>query len=238
MHTVRRFIVGAAWLAAVPAWAADTPATLTTEPRAVGSFQAVSVRAPVDVVLRQTGREAVEVRAAGPVQPLIETRVVDGRHGRTLEIGLPKGASLPWGAKVAVTVDLASLRSLSVDGSGDVTASGLKSDQLDVAIAGAGDITLKDLQAGELALAIAGSGDIEAGGGATRLSIRISGSGDVDAAALAADEVSVRIAGSGDVEVRPAKTLDVAIAGSGDVVYRGDPTVVRSISGSGTITRR
>lgn len=228
-------LLALAALAAGPARAADD---LIVQARQLEAFQAVTLRAPVDLVLRQSGREAVEVRAPAAAQPLIQTRVVDGRHGRTLEIALTRDARLPAGLPVVVTVDLARLRSLSVDGAGDVSGSQLKTDQLDVAIAGSGDIALKDLQAEALTLSISGSGDITVDGRAGQLSARISGSGDIDAGALAAEDVSVRIAGSGDVEVQAARTLNVWIAGSGDVSYRGNPALTRSVAGSGTITRR
>jgi hypothetical protein len=217
---------------------ASAPGRPVTQARAVGSFEAVTVNSPFDVVLRQCDREAVEVLAVDKLQALIETTVVDRRQGRTLEIGLKKGVTLFTLRKVVVTVDVVNLRALTVNGSGDVSGNGLKAARLDVSVAGAGDVRLKELQADALSLAIAGSGDIEASGRAARLAIDIAGSGDVATASLDADEVSVRIAGSGDVDVIARKTLAVSISGSGDVTYRGDPQVTRSIAGSGTLTRR
>lgn len=238
----RRFALAAvpgllvlATLAAGPARAAGD---VVVESRPVGAFQAVAVRAPIDVVLRQSGREAVEVRAPAAALALIQTRVVDGRFGRTLEIALTGDARLPARSPVEVTVDLSTLRALSLDGSGDVSGSQLKADELDVTIAGSGDIVLRAIEAGTLSLSISGSGDLTVDGRAGRLTARVSGSGDIDAGGLAANEGKVRIAGSGDVEVQAAKTLDVSIAGSGDVTYRGNPTLTRSVAGSGTITRR
>ncbi len=217
---------------------ADKPGGSISAPRPVGSFRAVAVRAPVEVRLRQTGREAVEVLADSRLQPLIETRVIEGRYGPTLEIALRKNAELPRESHVIVTVDLVNLRALSIQGSGDVSASGLATEELGVSISGSGDVHLAGLQADALAIAISGSGDFDATGRATRLTASISGSGDIDAKGLEADEVSVHIAGSGDASVHANKSLAVAIAGSGDVVYRGDARIASSIAGNGTVTRR
>lgn len=225
-----------------PAQAADAATAASggpvTQTRTVGAFDGVTVQGPFEVVLRQREREAVEVLASEKLQGLIETTVVERRQGRTLEIGLKKGVTLFLAPKVVVTVDVATLRRLAVDGSGDVSAAGLKLAKLDVSVAGSGDVRLSELQADALSLGIAGSGDIAASGRATRLTIDVAGSGDVKAAALDADEVSVSIAGSGDADVTARKTLSVSVAGSGDVTYGGDPQVKRSIAGSGTVARR
>ena len=206
--------------------------------RQVGSFDAVSVRAPVEVELRQAAAPRVEVRAEDAVQPLIETVVVDGAFGRTLDIRVKAGAKLPWPAKVRVVVDVASLRGLAIAGSGDVSGSGLKLERLEIRIGGSGDVRLNDLQAGQLELNIAGSGDIALSGRTDRLTASIAGSGDIDASALDAQDVSLRIAGSGDAQVRAATTLDVTIAGSGEVTYAGQPRLTQRILGSGSLVQR
>jgi Putative auto-transporter adhesin, head GIN domain len=226
-------LLGAALHLAALAGAASLAVARPVEP-----FDAVSLRAPVDLVLRQSAKVGVEVQAAESVQPLVETVVVDGSAGRTLEIRLRRGARLPLDAKVVVTVDVTALRALALSGSGDAIGSGLRTDRLDVAISGAGDLSLTDLQASALALRIAGSGDVRLSGRAAKFSAAISGSGDIDADGLESDEMSVRIAGSGDVHIGAPATLDVSIAGSGDVSYRGKPRLTQRIAGSGSVTAR
>lgn len=225
-------LVGAAF--GLAAHASAQPAVA----RSVGAFEAVALRAPVDLVLRQAARTAVEVRADDAVQPLIVTEVVDGARGPTLEIRLQPGARLPFAATVRVSVDVVNLRALAVEGSGDVRGVGLKVADLDVAIAGSGDVHLNDLLADAVTARIAGSGDLELSGRSTRLSATIAGSGDVDASALDATQVAVRISGSGDALVRAASTLDVTIAGSGDVSYVGNPRLTQRIAGSGAVRQR
>jgi len=225
-------LLGATFGLAAPASAQPTVA------RPVGAFDAVTLRAPVDLVLRQSGTTAVVVRADDAVQALIVTEVVDGAKGATLEIRLQPGARLPFAAKVLVTVDVVSLRALAIAGAGDASGHGLSVNDLDVAIGGSGDVRLDDLQAASVALRIAGSGDIVLSGRSARLTAHIAGSGDINAAALDAGDVSVHLSGSGDARVRAASTLDVVIAGSGEVTYVGTPSLTQHIAGSGTVKRR
>ena len=257
-HTARPALPLAALLAAAlaltavaPARAADEGTVLRigfgrvtgsgkiqTDTRAVSGFQAISLKTSANLVLRQGSREGVELRADDNILPLIETRIVDGANGPTLEIRSRDGASYSTKTTPVVTVDLIKLSSLSVSGSGDVAGDGLKSPALKIAISGAGDIRPNKLAVDDLGIKVTGSGDVRFNGRAAKLAVAIAGSGDVDTAGLEADDVSVNIAGSGDASVNARKTLTVSIAGSGDVVYSGDAVARTSIAGSGTVRKK
>ena len=211
---------------------------LQTEQRSVGSFSAVEVHASLNVVLRQGVREAVELRADDNLLALVETRVV-GRSGvPTLEIRMRDHTPYSSRNPITLTVDLVTLSSLSVRGSGNVSGDGLKAPALKIAVAGSGNVKLQKLSLDEASLKISGSGNAELAGKAGRLALSISGSGDINTRELEADEVSVSIAGSGDASVNARKTLSVSIAGSGDVEYTGDATLKTSIAGSGHVKKR
>ena len=211
---------------------------IQTETRDTGSFQAISLKTSARLVLRQGSREGVELRADDNILPLIETRIVDGAGGPTLEIRSRDGASYSTKTTPVVTIDLIKLSSLAVTGSGDVTGDALKSPALKITVSGAGDIRLSRLAVDDLGIKVTGSGDIRFNGRAGKLGIAVAGSGDVDTAGLEADEVSVSIAGSGNASVNARKTLAVTIAGSGDVVYSGDALPKTSIAGSGTVRKK
>ena len=68
--------------------------TVVTEPRAISGFDAISTRGGIDVVVRQSGKEAVEVQADDNLLAVLETRVVSGAKGRTLEIAFKKGYNI------------------------------------------------------------------------------------------------------------------------------------------------
>jgi len=209
---------------------------LADEARAVGGFQAVALRTSMKLVLRQGPREGIELRADDNLLPLIETKVVDRGGVPTLEIAVKKGTSFSTRHPIVATIDLITLRALSISGSGDVTADALTTPGLAVAISGSGNVKLRQLAADEVSAKVSGSGDIEFSGRAARLGISISGS--VKTRALDADDVTISVAGSGDADVSARKTLTVSIAGVGNVKYRGDAVVKSSISGHGNVVKQ
>lgn len=211
---------------------------LQTEARNVGSFSAVEVHASMNVVLRQGAREAVELKADDNLLALVETRVISRSGVPTLEIRMRDNTSYSSRNPITLTVDVATLTSLSVRGSGNVSGDGLKLPALKIAVAGSGNVKLQKLSLDEASLKISGSGNAELAGKTGRLGLSISGSGDINTRELEADEVSVNIAGSGDAKVNARKSLNVSIAGSGDVEYTGDATVKTSIAGSGHVKKR
>jgi hypothetical protein len=211
---------------------------VVAESRTVTPFQGVLLKSGVHVVVRQAAKEAVEVRADDNLIGYIETTVVDRDGVPTLAIGAKKGASFTTRNRIVVTVDVASLKVLTLAGSGDVEADGLKTAELKLKVHGAGDVNLRQLSADALSIAVEGSGDVRASGRAAKLGVSIVGSGDVTCRDLQSDEVSVSIAGSGDARVHANRTLSVNIAGSGDVDYTGEATVRSAIAGSGSVTKR
>jgi len=210
---------------------------IATERRAASDFRAVHLAGAMKVVIRQSGKEAVEVSADDNLLPMIETKVVTLDGVPTLEIGTKKGASYTTRNRMVVTVDVIDLKSVAISGSGDVVADGIKTGELKLKITGSGDARMNQLDAGAMAVHVAGSGDVALAGKSGRLSISIAGSGDVTTRDLAAEDVSVSIAGSGDARVNARKTLDVSIAGSGDVDYTGDAVVKTSIAGHGSVKK-
>lgn len=209
-----------------------------SEARTPGGFDSIQLSGSFKVQVRQAASDSVEVRAEKNLLPYIETRIVDGgKGGKTLEITTKKGFQLAGTQPVQISIGMIVLRSLAVDGSGDVRVEGMKTPSLDAAIAGSGDIRLQELFSEKVGFKVAGSGDIYAKGRTNSLTISVAGSGDVKAAELASDEVSVKIAGSGDAQVQANKALKVSIAGSGDVRYLGSPEISSSVAGSGSIKR-
>jgi hypothetical protein len=211
---------------------------LQSEVRAVGGFEAVTLRGSMNVVLRQGQRVQVEVRADDNLLPLIETRVVTSSGLPTLQIGGKPGASYSTRNQIAVTVDLVSLKALILSGSGDMSCDALKAQALNVALSGSGNLKLAQLDAEALVIKVSGSGDAQLSGRAARVDAAVSGSGNLTAGALQADDVDVRLHGSGDAGVNARRTLKVAIAGSGDVTHSGGAAVTRSITGSGSLNKR
>ena len=210
---------------------------LARETRSVEAFDAVSLAGHFDVRIKQSATQRVELEADGNLLPYVETKVIEGSKGRTLEISVKRGYNVQSRQPLKVEIDVAQLRAVGIAGSGRTEIDSFKSDKLDLSIAGAGTVVAPRLDTGKLSLSIAGSGDIVAGGKSAELGVSIAGSGDVKAAELAGDEVKVSISGSGNAQVQANKKLKVSIAGSGDVRYSGTAELSSSVAGSGSIKK-
>jgi len=210
---------------------------ITAEQRDLGAFDGVSLSGDYKVTVRQAAGNHVEIKADNNLLPYIETRIVDKGNGRTLEIGTKRGYSLRSTSTPQITLDMPTLRALSISGSGDIKVGPIKGGDVGVSIAGSGDLVFDQLQADVLSLSVSGSGDFKATGRTSQFKISVSGSGDIKAPDFAADDVKISIAGSGGAVIRAAKTLHVSVAGDGDVAYHGAPVVSSSIAGSARIKK-
>ncbi len=230
-------------LAGTPAHAADWnwgfgksisgSGTIKSETRNVTGFTGIGLSLPAYVDVRQGNSESVVVETDDNLLPLVETVVEDGK----LKIrSLEKNTNLKT-KNMKITVNVKTIESLSVAGSGDIRSDALKTGNLKVSIAGSGDIHLKSLESDYLKVSISGSGDFSAGGKANTLEASIAGSGDLKAEKLLANAVKVSIAGSGSAGFWAKDTLKSSIAGSGDVTYYGDAQVSSSVAGSGSVKR-
>lgn len=211
---------------------------IVKEARQLDSFDSIALAGPFELKLRQSPTQRVELEADSNLLPLVETRVVSGLRGKTLEVQVKKGYAVYAKQPLRIAVDAATLRRLAIAGSGKAEIEALKAEKLDFDVAGSGSVRAPSLEAGELKMSVAGSGDIRAAGKASELEVSIAGSGDVRAFDLAVDEVKVSIAGSGDAEVQANKKLKVSIAGSGDVRHTGTAEPSTSVAGSGSVKRR
>lgn len=213
------FVVAVALVAAAAVAACDDDGAaatagsgnVVTETRDVSGFEEIDVRGSGEVVVDVTGTESLTVEADDNILPLLETEV----HGGVLVLSVESNIDPTVGPKYTITA--ATLQGVSIAGSGDVTASAVDVDRLEVDIAGSGDVSPTGT-AGELLVSIAGSG-------------RYQGED------LVAATGSVNVSGSGNAVVNVTDELDVDIAGSGNVEYMGSPTLTQSISGSGEVSQ-
>lgn len=200
------------------------------EVRPIGAFHRIRLRSFVDLELVAAAQERVTVHGDDNLLNYIETTVDKGELVITQRPG-----TLRTHQRMRVTVEYRRLDSLSVQGSGDVHAASVQTDDLQIASSGSGDIVIDQLQTRSLAVAVAGSGDFQASGSATVQAYSIAGSGDINAEDLSGDNVAIEIAGSGGARVHARNKLAVSIAGSGEVRYRGSPQVIKRIMGSGSV---
>jgi hypothetical protein len=183
-----------------------------TESRAVSNFDEIVLFGSGEVVVDVNGTESLTITAEDNILPLLTTEVQNDR----LELGTR--SSISPTVAIVYTISAAALNGVSIEGSGDITATGIDTDSFDAEISGSGRIGVA---------------------GTTRvLAVNISGSGRYDGENLVASIATVNVSGSGDAVVNVAEDLDAEVSGSGNVEYLGDPTLMSSISGSGDISRR
>jgi carbon monoxide dehydrogenase subunit G len=206
---------------------------IKSETRAVSGFTGISLGVPANAEIVQGGNEGISIETDDNILTLIETVVEEGK----LKIRF-KDRNMSVSTKtLKMTINVKTLDTLSVAGSGDLRAAKLQVGQLKTSIAGSGDVRIASLDADTLTLSIAGSGDFSANGKANTVEGKIAGSGNVKIGNLSANNVKLSIAGSGDATVWAKDTLTISVAGSGDIAYYGDPKITQSVAGSGSVKR-
>lgn len=194
----------------------ETDGPHTVQTRTVGAFDRVDLRGSTDVVVTH-GRSATLTVSGGRnrVRDVI-TRVQSGTlivEERDSDPTLHLGDDGP-----TVTVSTPSLVGARIDGSGDLSMTGLAG--------------------GPLRIRVDGSGDVDAHGRLDALDAAGDGSGDLDLGDVVAQSARINLSGSGDADVDAVRTLAVVVSGSGDVSYAGNPQLTRKVSGSGDVSRR
>lgn len=199
-------------------------------------FTGISLLGSMDVVVQQ-GDFAVRATGAPQDLDLLDIRT----DGHSLAIGTVKERKVRFTGDVLVHVTLPELKQLTINGSGDIKASGTgtttaldlhvlgsgdilltgprKAEQLTVTVNGSGDVKVAGVTvSGTSKISVLGSGDVQAAGSTGRLELSLSGSGDADVSGLSiAEGGQVTTMGSGDVILNSTVPLTVTTMGSGEV---------------------
>lgn len=132
-----------------------------------------------------------------------------------------------------------SLSKVLLTGSGNIKLQGeIKTDKLDITLQGSGDINALNVNSQQINVLVKGSGDVVIKGKTKNLSVKVQGSGDFDGKALEAQDVDCIVQGSGDAVVNASSSLNARVQGSGDIKYLGAATkITKSINGSGDINK-
>jgi hypothetical protein len=185
-----------------------------SETRSVSGFDSVAMFGSGKLVIEQGETESVTVTADDNLLPRLPSEVRGGK----LQLGGTGLVNLQATQEVVYTIKLRALDGISVVGSGEVVATGVNTERLEIEGSGSSDFTIQ--------------------GRAQQLDVEISGSGSYQGEELASEVASVQISGSGSAIVAASQRLDVAVSGSGSVEYIGDPEVSQEVHGSGSVRRR
>ncbi|RYY39117.1 MAG: DUF2807 domain-containing protein [Chitinophagaceae bacterium] len=204
---------------------------LSKQERGLSNFQEVQVTGGMNVVLLQGAQAGVRVETDENLQEYVETEV----NGNELHIHARPGYNLDERAGLTVYVTTASLRALTVTGSGDVSSQGkIAGDGLKIEVTGSGNVALA-LDMPSVEAQVTGSGTVRLSGNTRTFRSETHGSGEIHAFDLLAEDTRVEVSGSGDAEVFASKQLNVEVSGSGDVAYKGTANVQQQVHGSGSV---
>ncbi|MDR2010364.1 MAG: DUF2807 domain-containing protein [Bacteroidales bacterium] len=127
---------------------------------------------------------------------------------------------------------------INIYGSGDIKTGEILCNELNTNIRGSGDIELEYIDCYKINTSVNGSGDVEYSGYCDEHIIRINGSGKIESYDLQSLFTQVDVMGSGNSYIWVIDALNVYINGSGNVYYRGNPDVSVHSRGSGKVIHR
>lgn len=194
-----------------------------------GEAPTAIVLAGPDNVVVTTG-EAFGIDVSGPqaVTDLLRFARQDG----SLVVHRQDGSSSSGRATANITIP--SANTLSVLGSGNLTADTVRGDAA-LVVLGSGDIAVRSVSADALNVTIPGSGNITASGTSDRLTLKILGTGTGDLADFQTAMAEVDIVGSGNATFRSDGPIEATLVGSGDVRVIGDAQCEAQTMGSGRL---
>lgn len=227
----------AAGFLATQASHAEAPAAPVTLQRTVEAFSAIELSGPYEVVVRAQGRQALTLSGERKQLDEIETFV----RGDTLVVRPVErnGFHFSWGkrrAPVVIQITASQLKSLAMSGSGDVELAQLAGERFSISVdgpgdlqasgavralavraGGSGDLDLHRLKAADVDLEMSGPGDVRLSGVGNLLAATLSGSGDLEADALRLARLEARMSGPGGMKLSGStRELRLEASGSGD----------------------
>ena len=183
-----------------------------TQSRSLPPFTGVELTGDNNVIVAVGAKQAVTVHADSNLLGRVTTRVRSGR----LVIGTTPG-NLSAKTPMFVAVSLPTLDGLSLQGDGNISATGIESRKLTVALPG--------------------TGNVEATGTTTTLDVTVGGEGTALLRGLIARNAKAVLSGDGTIMVTATDSLSARLSGTGAVLYGGNPSrVTQSVTGSGTIS--
>ncbi len=194
--------------------------------REAGRFTGLRVSSGIDVYLKQTGNESIEVEADENLHEYILTEIRDGVLHVYTETNIREAEM----KRVYVTMkDISSLKTSSA---GDIIGeTPVKTDKLELSATSAGDIKL-EIYVKEVEATISSSGDVTLTGEADILNANLSSAGDLNSFGLEVREADVSASSAGDADINVSERLRARSSSAGDINYRGNPKYLDAHSSS------
>lgn len=180
--------------------------------REISDITAIENNSVANVNMETGQHPKLIIKADANIAPLIKTTI----SGGTLTVF----SSQPFNTKKTPAVTLVSshLNSVQLGGSGNVTASGLSEEKVQVIVNGSGNATLSGI--------------------VRDLQVIVAGAGSALLSGLMAENAKAEINGSGSAKLFCTDNLSATINGSGNITYKGDPELRQRVNGSGAVSRQ
>jgi hypothetical protein len=206
---------------------------IVTENRHASRLSKIKLQGHLEVIVEQ-GAESVKVETDENLLPYIITE----NEGDWLKIKTKDHINFSTSQPIKVYVSSPEIRSLSIDGSGDITGKSVftSSEKMSFEISGSGDIEFS-VHAPYVDADISGSGNLHLAGETKEVAVDVAGSGNYNGGDLKAETARVNVAGSGNAFVFADINLKASVAGSGGIKYRGNATIEKDIAGSGSVMK-
>jgi hypothetical protein len=202
------------------------------EVRQVPSFHGIQVSNAFDVLISQSGTEALAVSAGDKEDvALIETEVRDG----ILTIKLKEGKNSWWprARKLKAYVSVKTLDNIKAGGASDIRIEGgLKTQDLYIDLSGASDLKGSISAAGNLNIRLSGASDLDISGSAAFTKIDANGASDMDGYEFATQSCDAHASGASSVTISVDKEISAKLSGASSMRYKGS-AVIKNISTSG-----
>jgi len=171
---------------------------IVSQTRSLDECSGVILQNTGNIYLTQADTQSMRIEADDNIIDKIEIEV----DGENLEVGLKKGSYENITCKIYVS--LKTISKILINGSGNIIAYNVKSDELNCKINGSGNINIR------------GSGNY--------IDLYINGSGNISAQEFTAKKCKAYINGSGNITLYASEGADTEINGSGNIFYSGNPS--------------
>jgi hypothetical protein len=203
-----------------------------SEERKIADVTSVDLNLPGDLTIALGDAESLFIDSEDNLLPYLETRVRNG----TLEISSRTGTNIRPTLPLAFRLTVKSLKALTVNSSGDITAPFVEADAFTITSNSNGYILLAGLNADRLTVVLNSSGAVTVSGGQVEnQNVTINSSGKYSAESLPTTNAEVLVNSSGKATLWVTETLKAELNSSGNVEYYGAPTVTESNQSGGRL---
>lgn len=183
----------------------------TSEYRSLAYFNQVKLNGIGDAQIVKGSDTDITVEADQNILPYIKTEV----SNQVLVISIQGGVSIHPSRTIRYRVSSTSIASVTLNGTGNATVSGIDANNVN--------------------LTLNGAGNIDATGSCNYLTALIAGTGDIDASDLKARTAYATLKGTGNITVWTTDYLNAKISGCGNIGYYGNPFLDSSVTGIGSV---